>query len=69
MIDVNHLLANWKTTAQSLLTTTLAVTGVLMTSSIIKPHTAAIMVTVNGVAKVILGVMQTDAKVATPGQE
>lgn len=59
---MNHLLDNWKSTVQSLLTTTFAVTGVLATSSIIKPHTAAILVTVNGVAKVLLGLYQTDPK-------
>jgi hypothetical protein len=59
-IDTNHLLDNWKSTAQSILTTTFAVTGVLMTSSVIKPHTAAILVSVNGVAKVVLGIFQTD---------
>jgi hypothetical protein len=31
-----------------------------MTSSVIKPHTAAILVSVNGVAKVVLGIFQTD---------
>jgi hypothetical protein len=38
-----------------------------MTSSIIKPHTAAVLVTVNGVAKIILGIFQTDGVVVPPG--
>ena len=57
---LDHLLTNWRSTVQSILTTTFAVTGSLMVSSIIKPHTAAILVTINGVAKVVLGVFQTD---------
>lgn len=59
-IDLQHLTTNWKSTVQSLLTVTLAITGYLMASSTIKPHTAVILGTVNGLAKVILGVMQTD---------
>lgn len=65
-IDTSHLLTNWKSTAQSVLTTTFAVTGVLMTSSVIKPHTAAILVSVNGVAKVVLGIFQQDG-IQLPG--
>jgi hypothetical protein len=63
-MDLQHLTHNWRTTLQSILTTTFAITGCLMTASIIKPHTAALLVTVNGLCKVILGVLQTDA---TPG--
>lgn len=55
-----HLLTNWKSTLQSVLTTTFAITGALMVSSVIKPNTAAILVTINGVCKVVLGVFQTD---------
>jgi hypothetical protein len=56
----SHITNNWKTTVQSILTVTFAVTGVLMTSSIIKPHTAAVLVIINGVAKVVLGLFQSD---------
>jgi hypothetical protein len=35
-----------------------------MTSSVISPHTAAVMVAVNGIAKVVLGIFQNDAKSA-----
>lgn len=59
-MNLDHLLANWKSTAQSILTTTFVLTGALMTASVIKPHTAAILVTINGVAKVLLGMFQTD---------
>lgn len=62
IIDTAHLTNNWKSSVQSVLTTTFAVTGVLMTSSVIKPHTAALLVTVNGIAKVVLGIFQADAK-------
>lgn len=57
---VQHLTENWKSTLQSILTTTFALTGSLMLSSVIKPHTAAILVAVNGVCKVLLGLVQTD---------
>lgn len=59
-IDLDHITKNWHTTAQSVLTTTFAITGYLMVSSVIKPHTAAILVTVNGLCKVFLGLLQTD---------
>ncbi len=65
-IDVTYLVQNWKSTVQSILTVTLAVTGYLMASSTIKPHTAIIIGTVNGVAKVILGVLQQDGVVSPP---
>jgi len=61
-INIAHLKANWKTTVQSVLTTAFAVTGVLMVSSVIQPHTAAVLVTANGICKVVLGVLQTDAE-------
>ena len=51
---------NWKSTLSSVLTTGFAVTGYLMASSTIKPQTAAILLTVNGVCKLCLGVMQKD---------
>lgn len=57
---IQHLTDNWKSTLQSILTTTFALTGSLMLSSVIKPHTAAILVAVNGVCKVLLGLVQTD---------
>lgn len=58
----SNALTSWKSTAQSILTVTLSVSGVLMASSIIKPATAAVLVTVNGIAKVLIGLMQQDAK-------
>ena len=59
-MTIPHLFDNWKSTVQSILTTTFAITGVLMVSSIIKPHTAGILVAVNSIAKILLGVFQTD---------
>lgn len=59
---ITSIKENWRTTLQSILTTTFAVTGVLMTSSVITPHMAAILVSVNGVAKVVLGIFQKDAR-------
>jgi hypothetical protein len=58
---LQHALTNWKTTAQSILTT-FAVTGYLMVSSTITPHTAAVLVTVNRLCKVLIGCLETDAK-------
>lgn len=57
---LDHLLTNWKSTAQSILTVTFMLTGSLMVSSVIKPKTAAILVTVNGFCKIVLGLFQTD---------
>lgn len=59
-IDLNHLTANWKSTVQSILTSTFAITGVLMVSTVISPRTAGYLVTVNTICKVVLGVFQTD---------
>jgi hypothetical protein len=67
-MNFQYLTRNWKTTVQAILTTIFAVTGVLMTSSVISPHTAAVMVTVNGIAKVVLGIFQNDAKPAPLNQ-
>lgn len=64
---ITHLFTNWKSTLQSILTTTFAVTGALMLSSVIKPHTAAILTAINGVCKVVLGVFQTDGTAIPPG--
>jgi hypothetical protein len=65
-IDLKHLTDNWKSTVQSILTTTFVVTGYLMVSSTIKPHTAAVLVTVNGIAKILLGILQTDGVQVLP---
>lgn len=62
-----HLLTNWKSTVQSILTTAFMVTGALMVSSVIKPHTAAILVSINGVCKVVLGAFQSDGLTVPPG--
>jgi hypothetical protein len=58
---IQHALTNWKTTTQSILTTTFAITGYLMVASAISPHTAGILVTVNGLCKVLLGCIEVDA--------
>jgi hypothetical protein len=63
----NHLTANWKSTVQSILTTTLALTGGLMASNVITPQTAAILATINGICKVVLGVFQVDGVQLPPG--
>lgn len=55
-----HLLTNWKSTVQSILTTTFALTGALMISNVISPKTAAICGSVNAICKVVLGAFQTD---------
>lgn len=57
---LTHLLTNWKSTLQSVLTTTFALTGGLMVSSVISPKTAAILTSINAVCKIVLGVFQTD---------
>lgn len=59
-INIEHLMKNWKSTLQSILTTTFAITGALMVSNVISPKTAAILTTINGVCKIVLGVFQTD---------
>lgn len=68
-IDLTHLTTNWKTTVQSILTTTFALTGALMVSNVISPKTAAILVSINGVCKVVLGVFQTDGPALPPGSK
>jgi hypothetical protein len=59
-INLAHLTSNWKSTLQSILTTTFALTGALMASSVISPKTAAIMASINGICKIVLGIFQTD---------
>lgn len=66
-IDIAHLCTHWKSTAQSILTTTFAITGFLATTSIIKPKTAAVLITVNGLCKVLIGILQTDGISLPPG--
>lgn len=51
---LNNAFVHWKSTVQSILTVTFALTGTLMGMSIIKPQTAALLVAVNAVAKVLL---------------
>jgi hypothetical protein len=60
-MSIPNLAANWKSTVQSILTTTFAITGALMVSNVISPKVAAICATVNGVLKIVLGVFETDA--------
>lgn len=57
---VDHGFKSWKSTAQSILTTTFGITGYLMVSHTISAHTAALAVTVNGICKVLIGVIQAD---------
>jgi hypothetical protein len=59
-MTIPNLTANWKSTMQSILTTTFAVTGALMVSQVISPKVAAICATVNGILKIVLGVFETD---------
>lgn len=59
-INLEHLTQNWKSTVQSILTSTFAITGALMVSTVISPKTAGYLVAVNTVCKVVLGVFQTD---------
>lgn len=59
-ITVKFMLDNWKSSLQSILTTTFAITGALMVSNVISAKTAAILTTINGVCKIVLGVFQTD---------
>lgn len=61
---LDHALGNWKSTVSSLLTVLIGI-GVYLTSvpnQTISAHTAAILTTVVGVAKVVLGFIQNDAK-------
>ena len=56
-----HLLANWKTTAQSLLVGVIGLGAVAPKISWLKPHQAATLVSVGVIAHVILGIFQKDA--------
>jgi hypothetical protein len=64
---LSNALTHWQSTVQSILTTTFALTGALMVASIIKPHTAAILASINAVCKVLLGAFQTDGLTVPPG--
>lgn len=57
---LQNAIAHPKTTIQSILTSTLAVTGLLLGTSIISPKVAGIITALNVVAKVGLGMLQTD---------
>jgi hypothetical protein len=59
-MNLAYFTKNWKTTLQSILTVTLALTGALMMSNTISPKVAAIAASVNGIAKVVIGVFQSD---------
>lgn len=65
---LNHLLSNWKSTAQSILTTTFALTGALMISHAISPKIAAVCASINAILKVVIGVLQTDGVQIPAGQ-
>lgn len=52
---------NWKTTASAILTSTLAITGYMLESGQMKPHTAFILGLIQICAHVAVGLMQKDA--------
>jgi hypothetical protein len=58
---MNHLLQNWKTTAQSLLSGLIGLSAVAPALSFLTPKQAGCLVSAGVVAKVILGVFQKDA--------
>lgn len=63
---LNHLLTNWKTSVQGLLSVTIAL-GVYFTaipSGVIDQKTVGIITVVTGAAKVLLALIQSDAKPA-----
>ncbi|WP_213805772.1 hypothetical protein [Granulicella sp. dw_53] len=62
-----HAVKNWHSTVQSILTSTLAITGGLAGLSILSPQTATILGTVNVIAKIGLGMLQTDGIVIPAG--
>lgn len=63
---LQHIAANWKTSLSSLLTAAIAL-GTYFTvtpSNVIDQKTVGILTLVTGAAKVILGMIQSDAKPA-----
>ena len=68
-VNVAFLTSNWKSTAQSVLTTTFALTGGLMVSDLISKKTAVILTAINGVCKIMLGIFQTDGIQLPPGSK
>ena len=61
-LAIAHLLANWKTSLQSILSAMIAL-GVYFTavpSGVLSQHTVGIITVVTGAAKVILGLLQKD---------
>ena len=61
---LSHLLENWKSTVQSLLTVVIALgTYLAITpSTVISQHAAGIITLMTGAAKVLLGLIEKDAK-------
>lgn len=64
---LTHGIKNWRSTTQSALTVMFMITGYLMVSQTIKPHTAIIMGTVNGICKLLIGWFETDGIQVPPG--
>lgn len=63
---LQHLISNWKTSLQGILSAVIAL-GVYLAAvptTVIPQHTAAIIAVIVGAAKVLLGLIQSDAKPA-----
>jgi hypothetical protein len=61
---LQHLVTNWKTSLQGILSAVIAL-GVYLAAvptTVIPQHTAAIIAVIVGAAKVLLGLVQSDAK-------
>ena len=64
MTKLQHLSSNWKTTAQSILTSAIGIVPVFMGLGIFTPRQALFVGAVPGIAKVIIGLLQQDAGTA-----
>jgi hypothetical protein len=63
---IQHIVTNWKSSLQSILSVVIAL-GVYFSaipSGIIDQHTVVILTVITGAAKVLLGLIQSDAKPA-----
>lgn len=58
---MSHLLANWKTTLQSVLTSVIGLSAVAPSLSFLSPKQAGLLVSAGVLAKVVLGLFQQDA--------
>jgi benzoyl-CoA reductase/2-hydroxyglutaryl-CoA dehydratase subunit BcrC/BadD/HgdB len=61
---VSHIATNWKTSLQGVLSATVAIGlyCVTLPPQVIPPHVGVIIAAISGGAKVILGLIQSDAK-------